>query len=440
MARRSVSSAISPDRPSATGGRAASDIASAGWSRADKLIVLGAVVAGAAIRLWLLPTEGLRGDIDQFVGWVHHIATQGLSTLYEGTDAGPVTFGPVMAYIWALLAAIQPAFATVTDASDPAIRALMKLPASLADFGLAALVVYALRDRPRWAAIAGAVVLLVPATWYVSAWWGQYEAVFALSALAAVIAAAARRNDLAAVLIAVSLMTKPQAIAFVVPFAAWFWATGGWRSVLRATVLGAITGAILWIPFLPTGPLGYLRNLGTYQNEIFNVLSLRAWNPWWILQTLAAGGDFIRDDVAFIGPFTLRHVGYLVTAVLSVLIGLAIVRDPRPRTFVLGVSASVLAIFTWMTQMHERYAYAALIVVLLLIPDRPVRWFAAILGVVFTLNLIAAVPATTTLEAALPVDGALGVAGSLAMAAMSVAALRWLVAGRATPRRARDTA
>ena len=172
--------------------------------------------------------------------------------------------------------------------------------------------------------------------------------------------------------------------------------------MLRAGVLGAITAAILWIPFLPFGPVGYLRNLGTYQNEIFNVLSLRAWNPWWILQTVAAGGDFIRDDVAFIGPLTLRHVGYLVTAALSVLIGLAIIRDPRPRTFILGVVASVLAIFTWMTQMHERYAYAALIVVLLLIPERPVRWFTGILAVVFTLNLLAAVPATPTIAAALP--------------------------------------
>jgi len=388
-------------------------------------------VAGIAIRVVLLPTEGLRGDIDQFVGWVHHIATQGLSTLYEGTDAGPVTFGPVMAYIWALLAAIQPAFSTATDASDPAIRALMKVPASLADLGLAALVVYALRDRPRRAAIGGAVVLLVPPTWYVSAWWGQYEAIFALSALAAVIAATKGRNDLAAILIAVSLMTKPQAIAFVIPFAAWFWATGGWRGVMRAGVLGAVTVAVLWIPFLPTGPLGYLRNLGFYQNEEFNVLSLRAWNPWWILQVVAAGGDFVRDDVAIIGSLTLRHVGYLVTAVLSVLIGLAIVRDARPRTFVLGVVASVLAIFTWMTQMHERYAYAALIVVLLLIPDRAVRWMAAVLGVVFTLNLISAVPATPALQAALPVDGALGIAGSILMTGVSIVCLSRVVSTRA---------
>jgi hypothetical protein len=417
---------MSTGRPNGTGGRAASDRPSAGWSRADQLILLAAVVAGIAIRVWLLPTEGLRGDIDQFVGWVHHIATQGLSTLYEGTDAGPVTFGPVMAYIWALLAAIQPAFATVTDASDPAIRALMKLPASIADLGLAALVVYALRDRPRWAAIGGAMVLLVPATWYVSAWWGQYEAIFALSAIAAVVAAIKGRNDLAAILIAVSLMTKPQAIAFVIPFAAWFWATGGWRGVIRAGVLGGVTAAVLWIPFLPTGPLGYLHNLGTYQNEIFNVLSLRAWNPWWILQVVAAGGDFIRDDVAIIGPFTFRHLGYLVTAILSVLIGLAIVRDARPRTFVLGVVASVLTIFTWMTQMHERYAYAALVVVLLLIPDRSIRWFATILAVVITSNLIAAVPATPGLEAALPVAGALGIVGSVAVVALSVLSLRWL--------------
>ena len=34
----------------------------------------------------------------------------------------------------------------------------MKLPATLADFGLAALVAYALRDRPRWARIGVAAV------------------------------------------------------------------------------------------------------------------------------------------------------------------------------------------------------------------------------------------------------------------------------------------
>ena len=87
---------------------------------------------------------------------------------------------------------------------------------------------------------------------------------------------------------------------------------------------------------------------------------------------MAVGGDFIRDDVAIIGPFTFRHLGYVVTAGLSLVIAAAIIRDPRPRTLVLGTAASVLVIFVCMTQMHERYSYAALIALVLLLPERRV--------------------------------------------------------------------
>ena len=67
----------------------------------------------------------------------------------------------------------------MTDASDPAIRALMKLPASLADLGLAALV----GVRPARPAAVGrrrrrSAILLHPAVIDVSAWWGQYESIY----------------------------------------------------------------------------------------------------------------------------------------------------------------------------------------------------------------------------------------------------------------------
>jgi Gpi18-like mannosyltransferase len=338
----------------------------------------------------------------------------------------------VMAYVWAAMAAIQPAFATVTDASDPAIRMLMKAPASLADFGLAALVAWALRARPGWALLAAAAVLLHPAIFYVSSWWGQYESIFMLSGLGAVIAAINGRLGLAAALVAVSLMTKPQAIPFLVPFAAWFWAQGyadgavrgGVLAVARAVAIGLGVIVVLWLPFVATGgPANYLGNLGTYQNEIFNVLSLRAWNPWWLLQEAAAGGDFIRDDVAFAGPLTLRHLGYLVTAILTLVIGWAIIRDPRPRTFILGLVASVLVVFTFMTQMHERYAYAALVILVLLLPEPRPRWLWIGFSVVFTLNLVAAVPPSDDIRALLPVAGPLGVVGSVVMIGICVVAL-----------------
>ncbi len=385
----------------------------------------------------------MRGDLDQFVGWVHHIAVNGLGSLYSGTDAGPVTFGPVMAYIWAVLAAIQPAFATATDASDEVIRSLMKVPASIADIGLAAIVAYAFRDHRKWAVLGAVAILLHPAVVNVSAWWGQYESIFVVSALGAVVLAANGRNGPAAALIAVSLMTKPQAVPFLIPFAAWFWATGyrregpdgqpggargGVIELVRTGLIGLATSIVLWLPFIPAGgPIDYLGNLATYQNEVFNVLSVRAWNVWWLVQEAAAGGEFIADDVAFLGPITLRHVGYLVTGCLSLVIALAIVRDPRPRTLVLGLAASVLVFFTFMTQMHERYAYAALIFLVLVVAERRLSWLWLVFGVVFTLNLLAAVPPTPEIEQLLPVAGPLGIAGSIAMIALtfvSLAALR----------------
>ncbi len=361
----------------------------------------------------LLPTDGLRGDLDQFVGWTHHIAVQGLGSLYTGTDAGPVTFGPVMAYVWAILGAIQPAFATATDASDVAIRSLMKVPASLADLGLAAIAAYALREHGRWAVVAATAILFHPAVIDVSAWWGQYESVFVLSALAAVVAASRGRNGVAAALVAVSLMTKPQAVPFLIPLAAWFWVSGyrrggrgargaraGAAELLKAGLIGLGVSIVLWLPFIPAGgPAHYVHNLATYQNEIFNVLSLRAWNAWWLLQEAASGGRFVADDTAVIGPFTLRHVGYGATGLLSLVIAWVIVRDPRPRTLILGLTASVLVFFTFMTQMHERYAYAALVFLVLLLPERRPRWLWLAFGSVFALNLLAAVPPTPAIGA-----------------------------------------
>jgi hypothetical protein len=206
---------------------------------------------------------------------------------------------------------------------------------------------------------------------------------------------------------------------------------------VRAGLIGLAVIVLLWLPFIPAGgPANYLRNLAEYQGDIFNILSLRAWNLWWLVQSLFAGGGFVADDQAFLGPVTLRHVGFLVTGILEVAVALAILRDPRPRTLVLGLAAATLVAFCFLTSMHERYAYGALVFLMLLIPEARVRWLGVAFGVVFTLNLLAAVPPTPAIGELLPVDGWLGIAGSVAMLAITVACLRSLRqpdAGTSTP-------
>jgi len=414
-------------RPSGTGRLAASDrvsqaAATERWSRRHFVALGIALVAGVAIRIALLPSEGLKGDIDQFVVWVHGIAANGLGTAYDQN----LSFPPVMAYIWGALAALEPAFRTATDSSDAGIRALMKLPASLADIGLALLVAYALRARPWWAVIGATVVLLHPAVIDVSAWWGQYESIYLLSALAAVVLALNGHNGFAAAAIAVCLMTKPQALPFVLPFAAWFWAHGGWREIARTAAVGLAVIVVLWLPFVPAGgPLDYLHTLADYQNTVFPYLSLHAWNVWWLLQVAAVGG-FASDQTAVIGPITFRHLGFVITGLLSVVVAILILRDPRPRTFILGLAASTLIWFGFMTQMHERYAYGALIFLLLLIPERRIRWLYAAFGVVFVLDLWSAAPPAPIFRQWLPFAGAYSMVGSLAMIAMTALTILWM--------------
>jgi dolichyl-phosphate-mannose-protein mannosyltransferase len=332
----------------------------------------------------------------------------------------------VMAWIWGLLALIEPAFRTITDSSDPAIRVLMKVPALIADVGLALLIAYALRARPTWAVIGAAVVMFHPGVIDVSAWWGQYESIYLVTGLAAVVFALNGRNGLAAAALAICVMTKPQALPFVLPFAAWFWGRGGIREIVRVAAIGLAVAVVVWLPFLAAGgPLNYLRSLAEYQNSIFPYLSLNAWNMWWLLQIVKVGG-FASDTIAILGPITLRHVGFVLTGVLSIAVALVIVRDPRPRTFILGLAASTLIWYGLLTQMHERYAYGALIFLLLLIPERKIQWLCLALGVVFTLNLWSAAPPAPIFRVWLPYPGIQSMIGAVAMIAITGLVIIWM--------------
>jgi branched-subunit amino acid transport protein len=396
------------------------------WTARDVAILGIGLLVAIAVRLVLLPSQGLRGDIDQFVLWTHGLTAAPFGDAYDQN----LSFGPVMVYVWGLLAAIEPGFRTATDAADPGIRAIMKVPAVAADIGLALGVALALRHRPALAVAGGLAIALHPAVIYVSAWWGQYESVYLLAALVAVILAAGGRNGLAAVAIAIAVMTKPQALPLLVPFAAWFWAQGGIRGALRAGLIGTATGVVLWLPFIPSGgPLAYLGHLRDYQEGVFAVLSLRAWNPWWLLQEIGTGGGFASDSTAIIGPITFRAIGYGVTGLLALVVAWAVNRDPRPRTLVLASAAIVLVAFTFLTTMHERYAYGTLVFLLLLLAEPRMRWLSLVFGAVFTLNLVAAVPPSAEIGALLPVAGPLGIAGSIVMTALAVILLVELVAG-----------
>ena len=365
-----------------------------------------------ALRVALLPSQGLRADTDQFASWIHALAT-GLP-LGEAYRLD-LTFPPVMVYVFWALAHVVPAFATSPDAGDTVARMAIKVPASLADIGLAAGVVYLLRDRPRWAMVAALMIAFVPVTWYVSAWWGQFESIYVLLGLAAAILVLADRPFAAAIALGLALMTKPQALPFLVPFAAYAIGRYGWRrSILLGTVT-ALTVAATWLPFVAdNGPARYVGNLDQYQNGIFAVLSIRAWNLWWIVQELLGGGNFLADNGNLIGPMTPRLLGYAMAGLAELAVFLIVLRQPTRDGLLLGLGASVLVAFSLLTTMHERYSYGAVVfllpVALVATRRNQAAWLALAFAV--TANLVAAIPPSGPPGSVIPLGGPVGIAGS----------------------------
>jgi dolichyl-phosphate-mannose-protein mannosyltransferase len=375
-----------------------------------------------AVRIALLPLPGLAGDLDDFATWAAAIARDGLGRAYDQ----PISFPPVLPWIWAGLGWAVPGLAHGSSA-DPWVRVLLKAPASLADLAIAAVVGWWTWRRAGlcWGLAAAAAIALAPAVLYLSALWGQFESIYVLPVVVAYVLAVRGRAGWSAVAAAVALMAKPQALPLMVPFAAWYLATGGWRELARAAIVGAGTIAVLWAPFLAAGgPLRYLSNLTAY-GDVFAVVSLRAWNPWWILEIGAdpGGGVFVSDSFPIVGPITFRVLAGVLGLVVMAVVAWWVARRPTPETLGWGLVAAGLGAVMVLTTMHERYAYPALVLLPLLWPDRRAVWLWAAVSVVFTANLLAAVPPSGGPGSVVPLGGPVGVAGSVAMVAISGIAL-----------------
>lgn len=396
------------------------------WTAANLVFLVAGLTLAGVVRAALLTTDGLRFDLDTFALWTHEIAVGPLSQAY---DRG-INLPPVMVYVWATLAALQPAFQTAGDASDAAIRVFLKAPASLADLALAIGAVWALRDRPRWAVGAGVAIALHPALVVVSSWWGQSDSLFMVPALIAFLLARSGRPVPAAIALALSLMTKPQALPVLIPFVAWGLQLGARRFLLSAGAF-VVTVFLVWAPFLSAGgPAAYLHSVVGAQNGDLAVLSLGAWNLWWLVAAALHAATTQSDAAAILGPLSARLIGLGLAAVGEIAIFRAVWRAPSPRALSLGLACSVLVSFSVLTTMHERYSLAALVFLVPLLPDRQVLITWVALSIAVAANVSLALLPWSTDGVPTAIAGPLSILGSFVILAATVVCLWFLTHDR----------
>lgn len=373
------------------------------WEPALPFALPALLAVGLVLRLAFINANGFTVDVQSFEAWTLSLLSNGLAHFYAKTSFAD--YPPGYFYILAIVGHLWQPLQGI-DHSYGILRVFVKLPAVLADLGVGALIYYIGKffDRPRAGLGAAALYLCSPATIFISAYWGQVDAVAGGLALLAVYllmrgASDARRISPwivgAWIAIAYSLLIKPQAaviLAFFIAFA--FTDRDRLRERLASTAAGMLAAlaftVVLVIPFHPTAnpveAISWLLAQYRYGSSVYPVNSANAFNLW------AIRGTLWQPDSTSIG-FILTAPQYIWGIVLVVAaVALLVWRYVQERTMgalLESCALALLAFFILATRMHERYSFDAVLFCTACIPlARRYLWGALALTVVLFANMV----------------------------------------------------
>lgn len=358
-----------------------------------------ALLAGLILRLAVLPLPGTF-DVTAFKVWTHAAATGPVAEMYGVGGTPPerrlheydgwqatVNYPPVALYELKLVGRIY-AWAEPGFPNSAWLAACIKALPVAFEAGIAVLLWAAVRrlrplqiEAPRYAALA---FWLNPAAMLATSVLGYVDALFALPALGALVAAAGGFAGWSGVLLALAVLTKPQAL-IVAPAVGLALLAGssrrGWLPCAKAAGWAAatagLTAAAVLTPLVAAGAwpnfIQAMQSLGRH-----DMLSGLAANVWWIvtyvMRAAYAAADLGVAD-AFLSPVRrplaisrIVELGYpspRFAATLAVLAaagwGLWLGRRARglPRLALVG-AWSCYAYFVLSVQVHENHFYLIL--------------------------------------------------------------------------------
>jgi dolichyl-phosphate-mannose-protein mannosyltransferase len=263
-------------------------------SNNQKAWLTGAFIASFVFRLFLaIADHGHPIDMGTFSAWAMRTVQVGLDHFYDGDVFADYPPG----YIYVLYAIGLTEKLLGIDPSGGGMRLLVKLPAIIADMASAYLIFrFGRKTAGTNTAMALALLFLFnPAVWVDSAAWGQVDSIYALLLIASLLELSRGKWNRSAVLYAVTVLIKPQAliVAPVVLLALIY--KCGWKHTGRALLSAAAAFIVLLLPFSThKDPLWivdlYKTTLASYPYATLNAFNLFAliggnWapvqeNPW----------------------------------------------------------------------------------------------------------------------------------------------------------------
>ena len=368
-------------------------------------LLLAALVLRLIIAYGLFPAAGFEPDIGSFSHWALTMASAGPGAFYG--VVGFVDYPPAYFYLlWPVgIAANIVAALAGTDPVSAAIL-LIKIPPIFADL-IVGFLIYRLAARwsgvsarSVWPALAAALYLFNPVTWYDSALWGQVDAVGAVVILVTLAFLVEGDIELASGSVVLAGLLKPQygillaPIVLVVALRRHLVVRGSGpptglfpiaglvahRGPIRLVSSAAVGLAVLILLVAPfrLGIVQLASVIGLAASE-YPWLTVNAYNPWALLGTdgvppLAEVFPlWSPDTVAVVGPVPAVAIGTVLLA-LGFGAGLvALSRRDDARSILVTTLFLALCFFVLPTRVHERFIFPAFAVLpVLVVMER--RW------------------------------------------------------------------
>ncbi len=360
------------------------------------------VALAAAVRIPLLEQPGFSADIAHFKRWGLFAVEHGLFQVYELAD---INHPPLSALLWWCVAQLARLINPTFGFQDPGLAAaldsvayteLVKVPACIADLLIGVLIFRWVRQTagPRWAVAAAALILLHPALIYDSAWWGQVDSILALGLLVAFRAASVGQVRRSAVLYALAVLAKAQALILLPVFVLLQWQRNGLRQALHSGEVLVSVIVLASLPFLladpggrilrSSGQAGGLQGIGSFGTAARPTNS--AYNLWWLaLDSEQRQQSDLQPLWGQLPPRVIGLAGFGTVYMLA----LVWLWRRGPREWPLAAIAVYVSFFVLPTQLHERYLLPCLpLMVLALMQHRRVLpWFVG-WSITFTANLL----------------------------------------------------
>jgi hypothetical protein len=242
------------------------------------------------------------------------------------------------------------------------LHILIRLPALLADVGTAWLITVPLRAAPlRRRQLYAALYLFNPAVWFVSTIWGQHDSIYTFGLVAAVLLLERGRAQPAWLVWALAFAVKLQSVALLPLLLVVTAVRHGWGRLARGLAGALALWAALILPWVAAGRAGQL--FQAVVTPFAPRVTAGAQNLWYVLllgypRNLSA----LEFPPGWPVPYRVISIGLFGAFVLIVLL---LWRVNLPARLALFAALLSFGMFNLLTDMHSRYLFPTLALLLL---------------------------------------------------------------------------